>query len=75
MDQHKLRDFDSGRFVVQDNLEAEVYTFSEDVYCVNVYEHGQLLNAFCSDAEAVEEWKQNPKSLLSIIQRRKKDTV
>lgn len=54
---------------LEEGLEAEFYSFSDDVYCINVYQQGKLTTSFCSDKASFEEWQDDPAAMLSVIKK------
>lgn len=55
------------RIAIEAGIDIEMYTFSDDVYCVNVYQNGDFVSSFCSDKQSMEEWEDDPDSLKSIV--------
>lgn len=57
----------ASRIQLPDGLEVESYSFSEDIYCMNVYQHGALATSFCSDRHSIDEWKEDQDSLYTFV--------
>jgi hypothetical protein len=57
-----------GREKIQltDDLFIETYPFSDYITCVEVFLHGKSFNAFCSDNDVVDEWRENPDLLIEL---------
>lgn len=54
------------RIQLTDDLLIETYPFSDYITCIEVYVKGESFSAFCSDNDIVEEWKENPDTLIEL---------
>jgi hypothetical protein len=57
------------RIKLTDDLFIETYPFSDFITCVEVFVNGESFNAFCSDNEMVDEWKENPEQLIELCNK------
>lgn len=57
------------RQVLEQGLEVDYYPFSDDVFCVNVYQDGTFSTSFCTDKASFDEWQEEPESMLSIVKK------
>lgn len=64
---HPTHEKTDERIMLEDGLEAEIYSFSEDVYCINVYRQGEFITSFCTDTNSINEWQEDTDNLTSII--------
>jgi hypothetical protein len=57
-----------GREKIQltEDLFIETYPFSDFITCVEVFVRGESFNAFCSDNDVVDEWRENPDLLIEL---------
>jgi hypothetical protein len=64
-----VNDDHNHRQALGEGIELETYSFSEDIYCINVYQHGKMVNSFCSDRSSIDEMEDDPEVLRSIIKK------
>jgi hypothetical protein len=56
--------------LISDEVEAKVYSFSDYVSCIDLYRRGVCISSFCSDHRTIEEYLEEPETLLALLQNR-----
>lgn len=57
------------RIKLNAELEVETYSFSGDVYCVNVFQKDKLISSFCTDVATYDEWQEDQELLEAMVKQ------
>lgn len=56
------------RKVLENGIEVEYFSHSDDILCVEMYKSGKSVGSFCSDVSSFEEWMEDDELLKRVVE-------